>query len=134
MRKILFRGKSIKTNEWIYGNLLINYKNSGVNIINPTETKNLFQIKSETICQYTGLSDKCGCMIFEGDIVMEPYTGEMGTIMWSENTASYYIKWENSNLYGRDLCKHYDYVVIGDLWDSKEQIMIMHDIEMEIRD
>ena len=53
MREILFRGKRADNGEWVYGSLI-------------TE-RNL--IDDETVGQFTGLTDKNGTKIFEGDIL-----------------------------------------------------------------
>ena len=69
MREILFRGKHKADGKWCEGNLHIDKQ--GVAIITPDDTPLgcYGQVDPDTVGQFTGLMDKHGKKIFEGDIV-----------------------------------------------------------------
>ena len=123
MREILFRGKADK--KWIYGNLL--QTDNGAYIIQnyaPFEGIGRYEVDPETVCQYTGLPDKNGKKIFEGDIVKIRFDDEecIGKIFYNKEFPRFSLLF---GTYPYDISADETqklYEIIGNIFDNLELI------------
>ena len=131
MREIIFRGRDVHTKEWRYGSL-IDFVGDGTYflIVEPypsASTLPLYVLMKdhahfvvpETVCQYTGLKDKNGQRIFDGDVVYWPYEDENGEIHWAEGEARFGANFPGvyadfDHFYGHEL------EVVGNAYDNPE--------------
>ena len=123
MREILFRGKRTHGDEWVVGSLRIDkFENDKEYLCCEI---NQCDVYPETVGQYTGLTDKNGKKIFEGDIVA-------GALSWLEHKkngtvafrdGSFGLLWyrgeaEQFNAF-TSMC-NIEYEVIGNIHDNPE--------------
>lgn len=116
-REILFRGKRVDNNEWVYGGYM---KNKNGIYITDTEHYHLnasyknYLVIPETIGQYTGLTDKNGKKIFEGDM-LKSYYDKPGIVKWNNEIGAFQIK----GIPSQTMKRCYQMEVIGNIYESK---------------
>ena len=140
MREILFRGKTVKQNNgvttgrpikenmWVYGNLTVGeiegYKSDMI-----SNKKEIYRINPETVGQFTGLTDKNGKKIFEGDIVQ-------GTIVsaWNKALIRCEVVYNKDGFISVERTRNQDWIhkvkfakdieVIGNIYDNPELLEV----------
>ena len=135
IREILFKAKRKNWRElsqeewWVEGNFITDEKDDqkayigylfGV-VDGVVEDFDIVEINPETLCQYTGLTDKNGKRIWENDIVEHEISSVLGAVEWY--AEDYVGWWVNDEYLGKqqftdemwDEC-----VVIGNIFDNPE--------------
>lgn len=130
-REILFRGKHIHamdSNEHLDGTWVHGYL-SDKDYIYDKSLEGEFLVDENTICQYTGLTDKNGKKIFEGDIVRYgEFCGEVKFGLYaagfsiSDNiNQGFYVEFPEKSLYRKELGYWRNkIVVVGNVFDNPE--------------
>lgn len=129
MREILFKAKRLDNGKWETGYY---FKAGEKHMILCFFTNEnglyhmMYEIDPETICQYTGLTDKNGRKICENDIVTEDWGNHKGTVRFGEFEAQvlknigFNIEWKDI-YYRQDLCYWAEKCeVIGNVFDNPE--------------
>ena len=133
MREILFRGKGSNTGNWFKGDLTQNDNKGYIRV----STGAIIKVKPETVGQYTGIDDKNGKMIFEGDILESRASENIDDFkQWLVIYEDGSFCFERERLRKRKAYKHeqnllcedninlYELVVIGNIHDNPELLEV----------
>ena len=145
--RYLFRGKRIDNGEWVIGNCIDDGVTGQVfihtvgNSVNESDKVGeegclqfvAFEVAPATICQCTGLKDKNGKLIFEGDVVRHynnpsnPDHYVTGLVYFKQNKSAFR---RTSPLYEDVVISiNCDYEIIGNKFDNPELLEGSHDRE-----
>lgn len=115
MRKILFRGKRTDNGEWVYGFPFAIHAGLVAEGIE-TWDGDRHRIDPSTVGQYTGLTDKNGKRIFEGDLLV------------LATSRTHEVKFADGSVYmnGTGISIHHAgrFTIVGNRWDSPELLEV----------
>ena len=154
MREILFRGKRVENGEWVYGYYAKSVWETGL-LSNPIirtshqiwyDMDNRHQVYAEiipeTVGEWTGLTDRNGVKIFEGDIIKARYrehnypnNWSVGYVVFENGTFKMKVTENNNAIKHTQYCgekvlafsiennfieRYYKLEVIGNIYDNKD--------------
>lgn len=124
MRTFKFRGLNVANGEWSYGSLVIVDDNFHILEDEETTTHDYNRVDEETVGQFTGLHDKLGNEVYEGDLLSRNI-GLTYQVYWNNNESDFNMKntsWADDdfpmnfyNVEGR-------FEVIGNIHDNPELV------------
>lgn len=117
---IKFKAKRLDNGEWIVGSIIrstagVKERAYIVDNFSSMSDYSVVGVDPSTVCMFTGLTDKNGAPIYEGDIVMHKDNNaeRRGDINWYSKAAAFY--------FGQDFLVHYhseDMVVVGNKFNK----------------
>lgn len=118
-RPIRFRGFNKKRGIWLYGNYILN---RGAHFIAPQEfadgkTWEDYEVGPDSVGQFTGLTDKNGKEIYEGDIVRSDLITPH-EVFYDENTAKFMLRNEIQSQWVVAIGELAGLEVIGNVYDN----------------
>lgn len=125
-REIKFRAWNKETEQWLENFDLVNLDNGVVAVWTDFQGNKQDEYKNVVLVQYTGLKDKNGKEIYEGDIVIEPHSEfeprSKYQVIWNEGDYRYSLLLKHE-LYGsheRHFRDAFQMKIIGNIYENPE--------------
>ena len=124
IENIKFKAKRLDNGEWVKGDLV--HSTSYVGISYPSDEFSdvpiVHRVDPKTVCQFTGLKDKEGIDIFEGDLLYDEDSGIVSAIKWKRNICGYVYEKAGAFATMRVFSNHTCFLkVIGNKFDRNEK-------------
>lgn len=121
-REIEFRGKRFDNGQWVYGNLIIDDSGNSEIIDYENNREIRYDVRGETIGQFTGKYDKNQRQVYEGDIVLQQgYNGRKEKMVVRFENGAFIVGYHSGSSTRKkpmlisDKCE-----VIGNIHDNPE--------------
>ena len=122
-REILFRGKPIDEGGWVEGYFACVYidRPATSKIYSPKDVWT-YDVSTETIGQYTGLNDRKGNKIFEGDIVKITTRNVTRIVKYISHRMCFAFVHPKNGIFGFEISDNVE--VIGNIYDNPELLEV----------
>lgn len=138
-REVIFRGKRLDNGKWLYGDFM--HDNHQGCYIFPNDCTGLYtenKVDPDTVGEFTGMRDKHGKKVFEGDIVRRRDSAfgyiDVGVVKYDCHLGAFVLECEDDGriyqcTFKKDFSYNdgkctiegtYSYEVIGNIYDNPE--------------
>lgn len=122
MREIKFRGKRIFNGEWIYG-YLVNVKSESYIVEYMIDMSGhldecSFKVDPNTVGQYTGVKDKNGDEIYEGDIITHDISSSLKGVVTFYNCEWRIMEEDASYGMAQDHRDPFHFIILGNIYEN----------------